>query len=363
MDWYFPSWNGDIRISGDGELTTLTIIDPTPHERKVLEHLGRFALNEGWVQKASLFDPDGPGTQHCNFEAPMLHVGLTLTHYFKPGIATLTAIKMPDGETHAMGTAEQDFLPWVASLMEDDGPKTEIELIEALSKGVGHQDIQALLGDLDEIDEERVEEKKREGRRRKREKRQAEIAAAKKLEAEEAKKKEAEAAKKKKAVTVKRATPCCPNAIVRDVAPAREVLLAFLDDEQRDQYLSERRFVGVGGITGHRYLFAHRHTATAAQIGKCTYDLDSECPMHFHDWTVPPEEELLAAMLILRHREPWLRNDATFFGEGPTFVNEFGSGGDGIPDSIATQKFGTALARHLGIQLPDQPLMSLGYRP
>ena len=33
--------------------------------------------------------------------------------------------------------------------------------------------------------------------------------------------------------------------------------------------------------------------------------------LHFHDNSVPPEEEVLAAKLILEHREPWLRNEAT----------------------------------------------------
>jgi hypothetical protein len=103
--------------------------------------------------------------------------------------------------------------------------------------------------------------------------------------------------------------------------------------------------VAKGGITGHRYLLAHRHTPTAIKIGKICYDLDSENPLHFHDWTVPPEEEVLAAKLILEHREPWLRNEATFFGGYfsagfKRFKNPFGDGGDGVPDSSFTSQFG-----------------------
>ena len=44
---------------------------------------------------------------------------------------------------------------------------------------------------------------------------------------------------------------------------------------------------------------------------KICYDIDDRCVLHFHDWTVPPEEEVLATKLILEHREAWLRNEAT----------------------------------------------------
>ena len=124
-----------------------------------------------------------------------------------------------------------------------------------------------------------------------------------------------------------------------------------------------------GGLSGHRYLLAHRHSATAQKIGKIAYDLDDEAAMHFHDWTVPPEEEILAAKLCLEHREHWVRNEATTFqdwmrdegfyqrtGAGALpatrmkFKNPFGDGGDGMADSTATSYFGqqamAALQRH-----------------
>jgi hypothetical protein len=71
--------------------------------------------------------------------------------------------------------------------------------------------------------------------------------------------------------------------------------------------------------------------------------------VHFHDWRVPPEEEILAAKLILEHREPWLRNEATMLGGGKghgpdlVFKNPFGNGWDGVPDSNATSNFGNFL--------------------
>ena len=47
-------------------------------------------------------------------------------------------------------------------------------------------------------------------------------------------------------------------------------------------------------------------------------------------------------MLILEHREHWLRNEATLF-EGPSvlrFKNPFGGGSDGVWDSTLTREIG-----------------------
>lgn len=150
------------------------------------------------------------------------------------------------------------------------------------------------------------------------------------------------------AVTVKRPTPCCPQCVPGSIQPAREVLLRFLNDEEHASWANDRTIVVRGGITGHQYLLAHRHTEIAQRVGRICYDLEDEIVIHFHDWTVPPEEEVLAAKLILEHREPWLRNEATCFGGSERFKNPFGGWDDGIEDAAFTQGIGTffqALAR------------------
>lgn len=148
------------------------------------------------------------------------------------------------------------------------------------------------------------------------------------------------------AVTVKRPTPCCPKCVPGAIEPANEVLQAFLSPQQHDAWARYRAFEVRGGITGFRYLLAHRHSATAQKIGRIAYDLDHSRVVHFHDWSVPPEEEVLAAKLILEHREPWLRNEATLWGKDVDdarmlrFKNPFGDYRDGIPDSILTSTIG-----------------------
>jgi hypothetical protein len=70
--------------------------------------------------------------------------------------------------------------------------------------------------------------------------------------------------------------------------------------------------------------------------------------LKFFDWSVPPEEEVLAAKLILEHREPWLRNEATLFHElqnwyaEPVFKNPFGDKSDGTSDAAFMTGIGLA---------------------
>lgn len=156
------------------------------------------------------------------------------------------------------------------------------------------------------------------------------------------------------AATVKRPTPCCPMCIPGAIEPASEVLLSFLTPEQHASWAKDRSFVAVGHLSGHRYLISHRHTKFAQSQGRMCYDLDSRAVVHFHDWSVPPEEEALAAKLIMEHREPWLRNEATMFhvynGVDVVFKNPFGGITDGVWDASLTQGFGIGVRLGLGLQ-------------
>lgn len=153
---------------------------------------------------------------------------------------------------------------------------------------------------------------------------------------------EATAREKPKAgVSAKRPTPSCPQCYVDAVEPATDVLLSFLDEAQHEQWRDSRTLVARGGTTGHRYLLAHRHTPLAARLGRICYDLDDQLVVHFHDMSVPPEEEVLASKLILEHSESWLRNEATIFGPGrDNLKNPFGNFFDGVPDAGFTKQIG-----------------------
>ena len=144
------------------------------------------------------------------------------------------------------------------------------------------------------------------------------------------------------AVTVKRPTPSCPECYVGAVGPANEVLLSFLTPEQHRTWARERYVIVRGGLTGHRYVIAHRATEIAARNQKICWDADDRDTLHFHDQSVPPEEEVLSAMLILQHREPWLRNEATCLGVrfSKVFKNPFGDHLDGVADAALTRVIG-----------------------
>jgi hypothetical protein len=158
--------------------------------------------------------------------------------------------------------------------------------------------------------------------------------------------------KEAKAVSVSRPTPCCPRCEVDSIAPARDVLLSFLTAQEHADWADHRAIMVRGGLSGHRYLLAHRHSKTAARLGKICYDVEDRCVLHFHDASVPPEEEVLAAKLILEHREPWLRNEATVLQQNSNgawidlgfmrYKNPFGDASDGRPDAVGTAMLGIA---------------------
>lgn len=154
----------------------------------------------------------------------------------------------------------------------------------------------------------------------------------------------AEKPKAEAAATVKRPTPCCPDCFVGAIKPASEVLLSFLTPEQHETWRRARYIVVRGGLSGHRYIIAHRNSEIAAKNEKIAWDCEDREAVHFHDWSVPPEEEVLAAMLCLQFREPWLRNEATCWtGYGNftrVFKNPFGGVLDGRPDATLTEFFG-----------------------
>ncbi len=155
----------------------------------------------------------------------------------------------------------------------------------------------------------------------------------------------------KDAVTVKRPTPCCPRCIPGAIAPANEVLQAFMTPAQHSSWADDRSLVVEGGYSGHRYVLSHRNSPRAVDQTKICYDETDGKILHFHDWAVPPEEEVLASMLILQYREDWLRNEATCaYSPGCTDVykNPFGGLLDGVADAQFTAGFGQALQQLMG---------------
>lgn len=274
MRWFYPSWNGDLRIErvGDKE-TTFTMIDPTPSELVLLGKLaGIFVERKWWGSKGDLlWDPTKhSGTLTVSLAASIADVAPLLVKTIKPGRQTLNVLRLKDGVVEAC--------------------ESEPVALGELAKKADEQGVAA--------------------------------------------------------ASVKRPTPCCPQCAEGAIEPATEVLLSFLTPEQHADWARDRTLVVEGGYTNHRYQLAHRKSATAKQFGKICYDLDDGAVLHFHDVSVPPEEEVLAAMLILQYREDWLRHEATCLDLTrftDVFNNPFGGAGDGVEDSLFTQQIGQNL--------------------
>jgi len=296
LRWFFPSWNGDHRLIPDPknpEHTVLTVLDPTADEARLLDKLGAAMVENGWVDEWKLVVKKRAFfSKHKKVDikitAPLEKVGPLFVWAFKPGPAVLTAVKYEDGKVVTCS----EGLPALMELSEKIAKDTKAA--EAAPPG-------------------------------------------------DPKKEEPKPAA---AATVKRHTPCCPDCIPGAIAPASEVLLSFLTDDEHETWARERAIYVEGGLTGAIYRIAHRHSRHAQEQSRICMDLDGGFVVHFHDTTVPPEEEVLAAKLILEHREPWLRNEATMLGagmnprSGPVFKNPFGDGMDGVEDAQFTQTIG-----------------------
>lgn len=312
--WFFPSWNGDFRLLDATETSyrdrvdgcVLEVVNATDGEREKLDAFLRIAVEKKWTALKKLGQEE---RQEILLSISLDEAGKALLPILKPADRTITAIKSEGGKLVVHDTAEMLATPVVAG--------------DAV---VDNADVPGL--------------------------------PAKKPKKEETK------------ASLARPTPSCPQCVPGAITRASEVLLAFLSPEEHAMWAAERHIIVTGGLTGCRYVLAHRHSPLAARIGRICFDIDSGVVVHFHDNSVPPEEEVLAAKLILEHREPWLRNEATMLGrvygfsggedhlldtDGMVvmhsgtakpfvFKNPFGDVLDGVWDAHVSQKIGKALA-------------------
>lgn len=318
MKWFYPSWNGDFRIEPDGDGTVLIMVQPTSYELQLLERAGVLFKEKGWWKGEKLWNKDKKWfgkarQQRVNLAAPMTEVGPELTALLKGGEQTVTAIAFSDGRVETI-------------------TGTDTKSAKALKEKLGPYREEAKKAETP-LAPTAIEKPKPEP---------------------------------KAAATVKRGTMCCPNCMPGAIEPATECLLAFLDEQQHEDWARERNLIAYGGTSGHAYLIAHRHSPIARQQTKICFDLDDELVLHFHDHTVPPEEEVLAAKLILEHHEEWLRNEAACAGipgvsggsgmrdlglasdifriwNHEAFKNPFGDLGDGLEDTAFTDQIGQVL--------------------
>ncbi len=322
MRWFLPSWNGDVRAESDGEKTQLTIIDPTAHEQEVLKLLEKIFRNKKW------YEGDEPLWLNPNKVS-------TPPDKKEEELAAPLGNNVP-GNVFNLKEGDPYRAPPVQCKRTIDAPLSEVAPLLVKGYKPGEATLTAVI-----LKDGHVETVSGSG---------PDLDALAKM----AEEKKAEAA-----ATVKRPTPSCPQCHPGAIDPATEVLLTFLDEHQHAQWASDRCIMVRGHLSGHRYLISHRHSDRAQHQGKICVDLDDQTVLHFHDHSVPPEEEVLAAKLCLEHREPWLRNEATVLGtpyeehgrrsfrEGRLlkYKNPFGDGGDGVPDAGFTMGLGASLVR------------------
>ena len=278
MRWFIPNWSGDYRLLSKNGNCVLEVVDPTEHEKLVVEKFLTTANKNGWLGEEFGLPLGYRAGKKTVFKlnVAMAKAGPVLVKLTKPVDRTITAVKFANGKLEVIDQAKS-------------------KVIEA---------------------------------------------AVKKAETDEAKTPDKKAA----AASVSRPTTCCPDCVPGSVERASDALLSFLTDEQHEQWARTRSIVVEGNLTGHRYVLAHRHSPRAIEQKKICYDMEDRFVVHFHKNDVPPEEEVLAAKLVLEHREHWLRNQATCFMDGnDIFDNPFGDFFDGVADGRTIVAVGSGI--------------------
>jgi hypothetical protein len=299
---YIPSWNGDFRLEDDGKGgSKLVVHDPTPHEQKIVGEFLRQAQIKGWVDEQDLATMTSSGA---------LSTGATMAISAPLSKASKILIKLTRPKKQTLTAVS--FSDGKLSLIEGADDAAVEKVAEAVEKATATET----------------------------------------------------PAQPAKAASVRRPTPCCPDCEVGSVAPASEVLLSFLSEEEHETWARDRAIIVTGGLTGHRYILAHRQSLIAAYNTRMCFDLDDGEVLHFHDNSVPPEEEVLAAKLILEHREPWLRNEATLLGgENMKFKNPFGDLGDGTETAAFVSELGRWIRGGAGPLFPQTSQVTLSGIP
>ncbi len=261
--WFLPSFHGDIRLERVADNKCRVLVERvTEQEKGVLAQLAKRCVEKSWRsspwfnKERIAFDDRSSTDLDVNVEV----VAKWLAKALKPGKSLVTAYRIAGGKIEEM--REQSYVA------QPDAPKSPYR-------------------DPAPPPPEAPEEVKVEA-----------VAAP--------------PAEQTVAVTVAKPVRGCPAP---DFAPAeiraREVLVAFLDDDQRRDFNKYNQFVAVGGASGHRYMITSRHAREqlARYGGRSVYDLDDNVAICTHDWIVPAAEECLTLSLLVQlpNHENWLR--------------------------------------------------------
>ena len=266
LTWYLPSFYGDIRLEQTNkDQTKLTIVGLTPAEKLAVTVLLREAEKERvvgpcWNPAASrLLDLDSIREQSLTLKAPISKVQKVLQKQLKPGRDQVTVVRFGAGKMQEMSERQLEAIESPAPLPGSVRPaKTDSPDPEPKLAATGTDD-----------------------------------------------------AKPAVAATVARPTRGCPAPDFEKAEQrATDVMCAFLDPTQLQDFKSDQAFISVGADTGHRYIITSRHArGVLAHTTRSLYDVDEQMPYCVHDWEVPASEEMLAlhAFLSVPGLESYLR--------------------------------------------------------
>jgi hypothetical protein len=86
------------------------------------------------------------------------------------------------------------------------------------------------------------------------------------------------------------------------------VLRAFCTQDQWKDWCRTGSMKVIGGTTGKAFRLYHRDEAARRGLSRCIVDVETNEPVCAWDAERPPEEEALALMVALQHREKYLRS-------------------------------------------------------
>jgi len=283
LQWFLPSFHGDLLLTRKDDKTTLVrAYELTDMEAKALEVLRKRATtrrtfsSSPWADDKEFAPVSSPQYRTkeglvITLNARIEDVEKVLAKALNPKNRPIfTAVKFTDGtveKVHRTPDAEDGSrVPMIAGGPGNGGDKKDDKIIDA-----------------ELVDEEEEREK---------------------AEKKETKKKPVAAATAKQPV-IGCPTPEFPEADIR----ATRALLAFLDDKQIADFHKHGAFVTTGRDTGHRYMIFNREAPRGVRerfknvIGGPSfsglYDLDEQRSLCVHDYDVPPPEEMLALHLCL----------------------------------------------------------------
>ncbi len=279
--WFLPSFYGDIRLTATGDRScSLIKTSLTAQEKTALIQFTVIAKKKAWTDIDCL-----SGSGPIALDAPIAKVSKVLAKLMKPGRTTISAVRFSDGTMEEIRSTDDD-----SDTGADTGPKED-----PASSGLYR----------DEGPGEKVPKKR---------------------------------GRPKAAATVAAPIRGCPAPdFTSSELRAQEVLAAFLDPGQLEDFRRYNKFVSIGQTTGNRYMITSRHARDElAKYTRSLYDLDRETPLCVHDWDVPAAEEMLTLHVLLQlpgwenylrtatedNLEDVLSQHLGAFDDGYKFVNE-----------------------------------------